>query len=1040
MPDSFLDTIAFTAYATDYSENYEVKSEETLVLSQDTVISSSVFTVSGTLKISDGVKLQVGSSSSDSEAQLIVKGKLILGNNANVINKTYSTDTIIRRPSSSIEADGDNIVCINENASNGAAAIYTKEPNVFFDSIESDIFVDTGFKGYDINKGAYISGGEIYVKSREALVFSDDCDVTVAKYENDNYTYFAYLKQGKKQATIGLANDVALTVPSNETIKVVYASQKEQLKSYFQLLKSGEDHIVSSNVIDIEPEGNVFKIKQEIPYYVASKTRLDIPNEIKCPDWFETDIGSSYMDYYFYSVFVSGGLDSCSINEATNVVTICLEKEADTFITQLSHVYGTDTPIIYNKKVTLLPNEQYLLLSKDELGFSDGLDVRITTSNKADYAYKVSGTDTSGNHIISWEKNDQMMYGLEKWPYYNQVAGSATNGVSTTNALSNIVDDNPATYYSCFLKEDCLNTYYGNEPFHFEVDAGKNIVAKGYMLYNCSSLNSWKINAKKSIRDEWTTIDVVEDNALTNEGMPIIVYKIDNNEEYRYYQFELVEGNGTQRVNISGFSLMVEEGTDISSPLEKYEFIEGYPAGCTTEGILDHYEALDGSYYIMENGELVLVESVVIPAHDHYFEFKGFDWSDNYEKCECNLICKYDKSHVYSYPLSFTISAGTGRKVYTAKFGTHTEIKIKEPIAAKDPSCTEPGNIRYMYDEAADKYFSANGLEVINYEDTVIQANGHTWSEWRISEDGADYIRECDFCDEIDYMNVASVLKINKQPNSVIAYTGNNESFIVSAEGTSISYQWQALKPGTETWVNSGLSGNKTNKLKVTATDSRNGYKFRCVLKDKYGIKLITEEVELSVIKPVVIKTQPKDIIAEIGKTAKFSVKLSSGTGVSYQWQVQKPGSTVWQNSSFTGNKTATLKLPVTIGRNGYKVRVKITDIKGTIVYSEVALLSIKPEIKISLQPSDVEVIAGNNENVSFSVKASSTTGLKLNYQWQVQKTGSEEWLDSGLTGNKTSTLKLTASNSRIGYKFRCVITDEAENVIISEPAELKKK
>lgn len=46
-------------------------------------------------------------------------------------------------------------------------------------------------------------------------------------------------------------------------------------------------------------------------------------------------------------------------------------------------------------------------------------------------------------------------------------------------------------------------------------------------------------------------------------------------------------------------------------------------------------------------------------------------------------------------------------------------------------------------------------------------------------------------------------------------------------------------------------------------------------------------------------------------------------------------------SGTISGNKTATLKLPATAGRNGFRYRCKITDGYGNVIYSNIVNLTV---------------------------------------------------------------------------------------------------
>lgn len=175
-----------------------------------------------------------------------------------------------------------------------------------------------------------------------------------------------------------------------------------------------------------------------------------------------------------------------------------------------------------------------------------------------------------------------------------------------------------------------------------------------------------------------------------------------------------------------------------------------------------------------------------------------------------------------------------------------------------------------------------------------------------------------------------------------------------------------------------------------------------------------------------IITAQPQSIAAAAGSTAKFTV-AAEGISLKYQWQYMAPGSTKWASTSLIGNKTTTITVPASVGRNSRLYRCKITA-GSTTVYSEPALFTVVPII-ITSQPQDVSAL--EDEFVSFTITA---VGKKLAYQWQC-KFSTKAWLNIPYTGSDTDTLTIPAYYWRNGYQYRCKVTDGMGNVIYSEPA-----
>ena len=90
------------------------------------------------------------------------------------------------------------------------------------------------------------------------------------------------------------------------------------------------------------------------------------------------------------------------------------------------------------------------------------------------------------------------------------------------------------------------------------------------------------------------------------------------------------------------------------------------------------------------------------------------------------------------------------------------------------------------------------------------------------------------------------VLGITSQPQDAYEDVGHTAVFRVRATGSGVKYQWQYYASGSG-WKNSAASGNRTSVLKVKATPGRDGYRFRCRLKDNKGNVIYTRTARLHV-------------------------------------------------------------------------------------------------------------------------------------------------------------------------------------------------
>ena len=261
---------------------------------------------------------------------------------------------------------------------------------------------------------------------------------------------------------------------------------------------------------------------------------------------------------------------------------------------------------------------------------------------------------------------------------------------------------------------------------------------------------------------------------------------------------------------------------------------------------------------------------------------------------------------------------------------------------------------------------------------------------------------------------------------------GSTAKFTIVATGDGIKYQWQYKTPTGAGW--NTASEGKTDTLSVEVLSYRSGYQYRCKITDANG-KVIYSDAATLTVKPVFsITKQPESASVTIGTTATFQI-AARGDRIKYQWQYKTPTSSGW-HSSTTGNpKTATLSVEATERRDGYQYRCKVTDADGTVIYSDVVTLTVKPALVIIEQPDDVTAIKG--DTAKFTVIA---TGEGLKYQWQYRTSSTGGWSNSSTGNPQTDTLSVEATERRDGYQYRCKVTDADGKVVYSKAATLTVK
>lgn len=94
---------------------------------------------------------------------------------------------------------------------------------------------------------------------------------------------------------------------------------------------------------------------------------------------------------------------------------------------------------------------------------------------------------------------------------------------------------------------------------------------------------------------------------------------------------------------------------------------------------------------------------------------------------------------------------------------------------------------------------------------------------------------------------VLSTIGFTVDPADQTAAVNTSAVFTATAEGQNLTYQWQYRKSEDGAWMNTSLSGCKTDTLTVLAIASRNGYQYRCRITDELGIIRYSDPATLTV-------------------------------------------------------------------------------------------------------------------------------------------------------------------------------------------------
>jgi len=95
----------------------------------------------------------------------------------------------------------------------------------------------------------------------------------------------------------------------------------------------------------------------------------------------------------------------------------------------------------------------------------------------------------------------------------------------------------------------------------------------------------------------------------------------------------------------------------------------------------------------------------------------------------------------------------------------------------------------------------------------------------------------------------ANPMSVTANPASVTVAAGETATFHVEVAGNvgDVTYQWYYQKAGSDKWYATSLPGCNTDTLSVEALATRNGYKYRCQVKDSEGNVIVSEAATLTV-------------------------------------------------------------------------------------------------------------------------------------------------------------------------------------------------
>ncbi len=253
---------------------------------------------------------------------------------------------------------------------------------------------------------------------------------------------------------------------------------------------------------------------------------------------------------------------------------------------------------------------------------------------------------------------------------------------------------------------------------------------------------------------------------------------------------------------------------------------------------------------------------------------------------------------------------------------------------------------------------------------------------------------------------------------------GGTTAFGVSSSGTTLAHQWQVSTNNGVTYTNlsnvAPYSGATSAVLFISgATVGLNGNLYRCFISGACAPSLTTSGALLTVYSLPTVTTQPLSTSVCENGTANFNV-VATGTGLSYQWQVDNTGTGLSFTNLTTGGNvagaaSANLSLSfVTTTMNGWLYRCIVSGTCAPPATSNNATLTVNPNLtpSVIISPSANGICSGTSVTFTATPTNGGTTPA---YQWF-----------RGTTPVGTNSSTFTASNFNNGEVVTCRLTSNA--------------
>jgi len=254
---------------------------------------------------------------------------------------------------------------------------------------------------------------------------------------------------------------------------------------------------------------------------------------------------------------------------------------------------------------------------------------------------------------------------------------------------------------------------------------------------------------------------------------------------------------------------------------------------------------------------------------------------------------------------------------------------------------------------------------------------------------------------------------------------------------TPLQYLWSfygtGVSPSTSNVANPSIIRYSTSGI----------FQVRLIVSNECGSDTMNNSI---VVRPFpAITRNINDVTICEGQSSSLIVNgtISSGT-VNYAWQSSINNGNTWQNiannANYNGSNNDTLLLNnIPFSLNATRFRVLVSNQGICSDTSNVALLTVNPNVVFTTQPANKNVCIGDTTSFRISLSGSIPG---LNYQWQ-ESTDGASWSNlsssSNYFGVNTNALIITNTPSNLdGKYYRVKVTSSGTCVIYSNSARLR--